>query len=377
MNTRPQAQRMRPPRQARLVQVVEAKAGDYPTLVAAMGTVRAAREVTLNPEVAGVITRIGGSVVPGGLVEEGKELFVIDSRDYEVLVQQRESELARAELALRLEAGNQSVAQAEYNLLGELIAGEDADLVLRRPHLANAQSAVDAAAAALEKARLDVRRCTILAPFNATIMEKHVDVGARVGPTTPLLRLVGTDEYWIEAKVSVDDLGWIEIPRSGEQGGSAVGVLNPAAWGTERRREGRVLRLMGEVERAGRLSQVLVSVKDPLGIDSDAGEPVLLNGSYVRMEIEGRKLTNVIAIDRQHLRDGDNVWVMNDADELEIRPVTVRFRGRDTVYVWGGIKEGDRIVTTDMGAAVEGMPLRLPEGGPGQSKTTGGGRKQP
>ena len=40
--------------------------------------------------------------------------------------------------------------------------------------------------AALEKARLDVQRCTIRAPFNAVIKTKYADVGARVSPTAPL-----------------------------------------------------------------------------------------------------------------------------------------------------------------------------------------------
>ncbi len=175
IDTRPQAQRMKPPRQARLVTVETVQAKDYPTRVTAMGTVRPAREITINPEVSGVITGIDPAVVPGGLIHAGDELFVIDARDYEATVWQRESEVARAELNLKLEAGNQTVAQAEYGLLGEVIADEDLELVLRKPHLANAKAALEAAVAALEKARLDVQRCTIRAPFNATILEKHVD----------------------------------------------------------------------------------------------------------------------------------------------------------------------------------------------------------
>ncbi len=137
-----------------------------------------------------------------------------------------------------------------------------------------------------------------------------------------------------------------------------------------------MLRLLGEVERAGRLAQVLVRVRDPLSIDNEA-EPVLLNGSYVRMEIEGKTLRNVVEIERSHLRDGDKVWVMNDADELDIRQVKVVFRGKDAVYISEGIVDGERMVTADMSAAVNGMPLRLPDDPPAQAGSSGGGAKRP
>jgi RND family efflux transporter MFP subunit len=384
MDTRPQARRMKPPREARPVAVETVHVEDCRAQVAAMGTVKPAREITLSPEVSGVITRIDPIAVPGGLIEAGQELFTIDSRDYEALLTQRDSDVSRAQLNLKLEAGNQTVAQAEYQLLEEVIGEDDAELVLRKPHMANAQAALDGAVAAMEKARLDVQRCTIRAPFNAIIIGKFVDVGARVSPTattttSALLRIIGTDEYWIEAAVSVDELVWLDIPRAEGQEGSVVHVFNPAAWGAEARRQGRLLRLLGEVEQAGRMAQVLVSVKDPLCVHGNAGQPVLLNGSYVRMEIEGRAIAGVIAVRRAHLRDGDKVWVMNDADALEIRPVTIVFRGKDTVYVSDGIADGERIVTTDLAAAVEGMPLRVLQETPAVEATAsdGGGAERP
>ncbi|MBE0537388.1 MAG: efflux RND transporter periplasmic adaptor subunit [Phycisphaerae bacterium] len=376
MNTRPQAQRMKPPREARLVSVETARVEDYATRVTAMGVATPAREVTISPEVSGVITRIDASVIPGGLIEQGQELFAIDARDYEALVVQRESEVARARLNLKLEAGNQAVAQAEFRLLEDVIGDEDEELVLRKPHLANALAALEAAVAALDKARLDVKRCTVRAPFNAIIINKYVDVGTRVAPTSPLLRLIGTDEYWVTAAVSMDELGWVELPDADGGEGSAVLISNPAAWGPEGRRNGRVLRLLGEVEQAGRKAQVLVSVKDPLNVVGEAGRPVLLNGSYVRMAIEGRMLAGAIAVQRAHLRDGDNVWVMNDNDALEIRKVTIGFADKEVVYVTDGIKGGERIVTTDLPAAVEGMPLRVLGETPA-AKTYEGGAARP
>ncbi|MEA3367503.1 MAG: hypothetical protein U9R68_05250, partial [Planctomycetota bacterium] len=117
--------------------------------------------------------------------------------------------------------------------------------------------------------------------------------------------------------------------------------------------------LESTLEEQGRMACVLVSVPDPLGLEDASGEtPPLLIGSYVRTEIEGTALENVIALDRDYLRDGNRVWVMNERDELDIRRVEIAYRGRERVLVADGLKAGEKVVTTDLTAPVAGMPLR-------------------
>jgi len=360
MDTRPQAKLEKPALQARLVDVQTAQLTNITATVSAMGTVVPAKMTTLYPEVSGVVLSLSEEVIPGGLIEAGQTLIQIDSKDYEAVVAQRQSELARAQLNLKLEYGNQTVARLEYKLLEEALAEQDQELVLRKPHLEEAQAAVQAARAALDKAQLDVQRCTIKSPFNAIIQKKHIDPGTRVSPSTPLLTLLGTDEYWIEILVPVHQLRWIAIPTENSQQGSRVMVFNNAGWGEGIFREGRVLRLLGQLEEQGRMAQLLVSVSNPLGLsDNVSALPQLLIGSYVRVEIEGRPIESVIEVRRDWLRDGNTVWIMNDQNRMEIRPVQIIFRNADAVYVTEGIKAGERIVTTDISAPVEGMPLRL------------------
>lgn len=359
MDTRPRAERRPPDRQSRLVTVETARLQTRAAVVNAMGTVRAATEITLTPEVSGIVVFMDPSVLPGGLVEAGEVLYRIDSRDNEAIVEQRQSEVARAELALRLEQGNQTVALQEYELLGDVIDEQDMELVLRTPHLEETRRALAAAKAALAKAMLDVERCTIRAPFNAVIKTKHADVGARVSPTAPLAVLTGTDEYWVETFVSVDQLRWIQVPKGERADGALVGITNPTVWGEGVFREGRVLRLMGQLEEAGRKAQLIVSVPDPLRLKNNGGLPPLLIGSYVRAEIEGLEIPDVVVLPRAYLRDGNYVWVMNDKDALEIRPVEIIFRGRETVYLSQGLADGERVVSSALSTPVEGMPLRL------------------
>ncbi|MBN1449725.1 MAG: HlyD family efflux transporter periplasmic adaptor subunit, partial [Anaerolineales bacterium] len=195
--------------------------------------------------------------------------------------------------------------------------------------------------------------------FNAIVQEKHVDVGATVGTNSALVTLIGTDQAWIVLKVPVNKLRWITVPEKNGDTGSNVTVFSKI-WGPDRFRIGHVLRLYGELEQQGRLAQLLVVVDDPFCLKPENhGKPELLMGSLVSAEIEGHTLPQVFPVERSYVRDDDTLWIMNDANELEIRPVEIVYRGVDRIYITKGLSEGERLVLTDIGAPVEGMPLRV------------------
>jgi len=367
MRTSPRAKRQKPPRQAKLVQVIPLRKDDCVAVIRQNGTVIPAQQVTLQPQVAGQIVELSPDVMPGCRVEAGQKLVAIDPRDYETAVQQAQSTVALREKDLKLERGNQAVARQEYELLGEVIADEDRELVLREPQLASTQAALKSAQAALKKSQLNLDRCEISAPFNAIVQSKHVDLGATVGTNSQLVTLIGTDEAWIAVLVPTDELQWLYIPQGNGDRGSSV-TIRSSAWGPEQSRTGRVVRLYGELEPQGKMAQLLVTVDDPFGLKAEnRGRPQLLIGSYVRAEIQGRTLTSVFPIDWSHLRDNDTVWIMNGQEELEIRSVEIVFRGAQRVYVSSGLSENEQLVLTDISAPVNGMPLRLAQVGEGQA----------
>ncbi len=360
INTSPRAGRMKPPRQAKLVQVIPVLKDNCTTMVKGNGLVMPAQQVTLHPQVIGKIVEVSPDVVPGVYVQEGQKLMAIDHRDYEIQVRQRQSEVAKAVKDLKVEQGNQAVAKQEYKILDEVITDEDRELVLREPQLLSAQAAHESAQAALEKAKLDLARCDIVAPFNAVIQQKHTDLGASVSTNSQLVTLIGTDEAWIEAKVFANRLKWLDIPKRNGDSGANVTIRNNGVWGENRFRIGRVICLLGEVETQGRLARLLVTVDDPFCLKpQNRNLPQLLMGSYISAEIEGRTLSDVFPIQRSHLRDNDTVWIMGDGGQLVIRQVQVVFRGPERVYATEGLTENEKLVVTDIAAPVAGMPLRV------------------
>ena len=358
MNTRRRAQQETPARQAKSVDVIAAQRTDVQTIIHAMGTVVPAQTVALMPQVSGRVVSLNPCVVPGGLVRTDEALLQIDTRDYELTTQQCHQAVARARLDLALEQGNQAVARAEYDLLGDTIPEQDRDLVLRKPHLEEAEAAWQAAQATLVRAELDLDRCRITAPFNGIIQAKHVDLGATVSPSTALLTLIGTEDCWIEVTVRGEELEWIQIPSGTAAGGSSVRVFDKSQWGPGVHRQGGVMRLLPDLEPDGRMVRLLVRVPDPLALQSE-DLPRLLMGAYVRVEITGRPLDSMIPVAREHLRNGDTVWIMNSESRLEIRSVEIVFRDKDRVYIRDGLESGESIVVTDIGTPVENMLLAL------------------
>jgi RND family efflux transporter MFP subunit len=362
LKTGPQATPRPPASDALLVEVQPVVFGPGQALVEAMGTVIPAREVTLRSPLGGEVVHMSSNLTRGGVFAAGETLLAIDKADYVLVVRQMESEVAAAEAALKTEQGFQDVARREYEILGEEIKDEDLDLVLRKPQLETARARLKAARARLDQARLDLDWTVIRAPFPAVVQQREVNLGARVAANASLLTLFGTDEYWVEVVVPVQQLHWLDIPRKSGERGSPIRVYDAAAWGEGVYRQGRVFRLAADLEEQGRLARLLVAVDDPLGLRAAKQDQArLFVGSYVRVEMEGRRLESVATLDRSLLRDGDRVWIMNADNRLDIRPVEIVFRHRDRVLISGGIRAGERLVVTGLAAAVAGQPLRTKE----------------
>lgn len=344
---------------SRLVEIVIAERADHPVRVRAMGTVRAAREAVIRPRVSGMIVAEAESFVPGGFFERDAFMVQLDRADYEQTLLQRETELAQAEAALQIELGDQAVAREELELLEVDIPDINRDLILRIPQVNQAKASVRAAEATVLRAQLDLDRTRLTAPFDGHLVSRAVSTGNNVSAGDELAVLVGAEKYWVEVAVPVSSLRWIDAPREPGEPGSPARVRNPGAWGPGVIRAGTVTQLVGRLEEGSRLARLLVTVPDPLALDPTRDDkPALMLGSFVDVEIEGRILSDVLILDRNLVREGDVVWAMGDDDRLHTKPVTIAYRGRDMVYVTGGLAAGERVIRTNLTTPVNGMLLR-------------------
>jgi RND family efflux transporter MFP subunit len=362
MQSGPKAKPRTKTRNAVLVDVRPIELGPQTTTVRVMGTVKPQREVALKPRVSGEIIKVGDKLIPGGRFNKGEELLAIDPIDYQLVVRQLASEVARVESDTQVELGRQRVALKEYELLGESVSEVEKTLMLREPQLENNRALLEGTRARLEQAQLDLKRTSVRSPFNAVVMSREVNLGTRVSPSTTLATLVGSDSYWVEAPIPASQLQWISISQEDNDSDSPVRIYDSVAWGPNRSRSGQLVGLTAMVEENGRMAKLLAEIPDPLSLQPTSSEqPKLLLGSYVRVEIEGKLLSKAAAIERDLIHNGDQLWIMDEEDRLDIRTVEIAFRGRGQVLVTGGVNHGERLITTNLPSPVQGMTLRLKE----------------
>ena len=79
-------------------------------------------------------------------------------------------------------------------------------------------------------------------------------------------------------------------------------------------------------------------------------------GLFVSANVEGRSLTDVLAIPAAGLRAGGRVFIMNDENLLEVQ-VCVAHATNDMAYLSSGISEGDRVIVSPIRNPVPGMAL--------------------
>jgi len=354
-STEPTAQREGATRKtAALVDTIEMTRGTYSPEINVLGRVTPVQLIELGALVSGEVIEIDPSYDVGKVVEKGQLLMKINPADYENQLRMRESDLKEVEAQLVLEKGRQAVARKELETLGRDLEPENRALVLRQPQIDTLRAQIAARQAEIDQAKLDLKRTEVRAPFFAQILSRRVNLGMQVGTGDTITRLVDVSRYRVRASVPQSHIE--RLIFADENGTGSVATLRqPSVWGEGVSREGEVTRLVGELDPDSRLAQVLITIDDPLTLETDG--PRLLLDAIVQVTLQCEPIRDVVRLPREYLRQNDTVWVYDDA-KLAIREVRIAFGNSDYVYITEGLNEGDRVVTTSLASVVEGRALR-------------------
>lgn len=351
--TTPTASRKPPEKVARLVTTQPVQAGNYNVSLLGYGVVQAEQQITLQARVSGAVKRIGDKFVPGATFKKGDVLIELDNTDYRIELQTAQANLAQAQSTLTSEQGNQVVAQSDFELLGMNVDERERALILRKPQLEAARATVQSAQAGVERAKVNLERTILRAPFDGVVVSREASVGAQVGTTTALGVLASSNAYWISVAVPQADLKWIEFPKNKEKGSTVC--VSDASSSEQGCHVGRVLSLQTSVQDNGRQAQVLVEVPRS---NNPKLQPLLL-AQYVKVRFDGIELKNVFKLAPATVHD-NKVWV-NDNGELDIRPVNIAYRAADYVLIDRGLNNGESVVTSNLGSPVNRMAIRTNE----------------
>lgn len=347
--------------------------------VLTQGTIEPWRAIELAAQVGGKVLAVAPSLRAGGFFAAGEVLVQIEATDYELAVVQQEGAVARAELRLLQEQAEADAAlRAWQQVEGERPAEP---LVRREPQVREAVAALAASQAQLQKARLDLERTRVLAPFAGRVQRANVDLGQLVQPGQPLALIHDTSCAEVRLPLPASEAGFVDLPlhwsdRDGNSPRVPVELTTDFA-GRRHRWTGYLVRTESEVDRRSRQWVVVARIDAPYAQNGSADQPPLAIGAFVEASIRGRLQRGLIGIPRSALRGEDEVWLVDAEHRLRRATVQVVRRQADRVWISQGLQDGDRICVTPPATPTVGMPVRLlpaPALTAGQAGTGDGGR---
>lgn len=344
-----------------LVRTMTAEVKTQPFYVEGYGTVKPKYQVSLTPQVGGKIEWVHPELITGGVFTKGDVLVRIEQDDYELAVEQAQAQVANAEYSYAIAQANAEIARNEWNSLKEVqgklgfsgssLKGSPDALVLHEPQIKQAQANLASAKAALKAAELRLQRTEITAPFNGRVISESASPGQIVNMGVSLATIYATDVYEIEIGLAMDDLMMIPVP--GAQAVVKLKINNQTLeWG------GSVNRISGHVDERKRLQKALIVIENPEEQNEINGVDLPVN-SYVKVVIEGNPISDVIVVPRHVVHDDSLVWVLSPKSTLDIRKITAARVMPEQLYLADGIRNGEKIITSNITGAAQGLKLRV------------------
>jgi RND family efflux transporter MFP subunit len=321
------------------------------------------------------------------------DLLKIERRGLEV----READLQRKRTLLK----RGTVAQATVDLeqretLAQRKKVQDLENALRLLPTQRAvqQEQIALYRAHLDSARLDLARTRIALPFDARIAEVNVEAQQFVQTGGTMVIADSLDVAEIEAQIPISQFGAMVRAAAADDlpTGITVETLSEiiktiGLEATVRLRAGnnivtwpaRFARISDTVDPKTRTIGAIVAVEGAYAKAVPGKRPPLTKGMFVEIEIRTRAVDGRIVVPRASLHEG-RLYVVDDENRLDIRPVKTGLVQGDFATVEDGITAGGRIVVSDLIPAVAGMLLAPKEDDALSARLkaeAGGGAPQP
>ncbi|NIV16951.1 MAG: efflux RND transporter periplasmic adaptor subunit [Woeseiaceae bacterium] len=326
-----------------LVAVLELETMTASFEVSSQGTVQPRTETVVSAEVSGTIVEISPKMIAGGVFGKGEVLMRIDPTNYTVAVAQAEALVKQRQIEFD---GAERLRKQGYRAESEY---------------ASAAAALASAKAELVRAERNLERTYIRLPYEGMVRGKEADLGQFVSPGTRLGVVFATDFAEVRLPLTDTDLAYVELPTAARfaaadsLNGPAV-VLSAVQKGSQQTWNATIVRTEGVVDEKSRVTYVVARIEDPYRLHADGIE--LPMGTFVSAKIEGTVAENIVRVPRAVVRGSDQLVFVDDDNRIRIRSVRIARSDADYVYVRGGAKAGDRVVTTKLASPINGMTVR-------------------
>lgn len=287
------------------------------------GSLEANETIEIRSEVSGIVESI--NFKEGSRVNKGQVLFRVN--DLELRAQ-----LAKIQTAQKLAAEN--ARRAKLLLEKEAISQEEYDISEADFQSAQAESRLIEA---------QLAKATIRAPFSGIIGLRYISQGTYVTPSTPVARLVNTDQLKIT----------FTIP---EKYSSQIGITDTLLFTTSNAAEqhsAEIYAIEPEVDMSTRTLRMRAIAENKEG--------KLIPGTFANVFLPLAKVNNALLVPTQALipiQNGKKIFVKENGVAKEII-VETGARTEDMVRVLSGLKPGDTVLTSGIMVLKNGSPVNV------------------
>ena len=287
------------------------------------GTLEANEQIEIRSEVSGIVESI--NFKEGSKVSKGQILFTVNDLELQ-------AQLAKVQTAQKLASEN--ARRAKLLLEKEAISQEEYDISEADFQFARAESQLVAA---------QLAKATVRAPFSGTIGLRYISQGTYVTPTTPIARLVNTDQLKItfsipekySSQIALDDRFTFTTSNAKEQYTATIYAIEP------------------EVELTTR------SLKMRAIADNTEGK--LIPGTFANVFLPLATVKDALLVPSESLipiQNGKKIFVSEGGLAKEVI-VETGFRTENSVNVLSGLKSGDTILTSGVMMLKNGTPVKV------------------
>ena len=345
---------------------------NVPVRVFGLGTVEARILAKIGFEVGARLVAVNAD--HGDHVAKGDVLARLDAGEQEAKLAKARAGLLMAEVGVTRARANLEKAEAVLaqkvgvNRRIKALAGRDVvsqqaaeeavrDEAVARAEVAVARAEIETAKAQLADARAQLqyeetmlRHRTLVAPFDALVVERHKETGTVIKAGDPIFTLIAADTIWGLAFVDEARAGFI---REGQRVDARLRSRPQEAF------TGRVVRIGLESDRVTEERRVFVKGDNP--------PPRVYLGEQAEFWITVATLDRALLVPEAAVQAFDGregrVWTV-EAGRLQRRTVKIRHRTEDArLEIVGGLPDGARVVTRVEDGFREGRRARVAETG--------------
>lgn len=342
-------------RQAILITAQPVEQQDLVYQIQSQGTVKPRLQTSLVSEVNGRIVAVAENFIEGGFFNAGDVLVQVEQADYLTNVKAAEASLANARAALEEEKARGRVAEEEWRSFTD---GTAPELGLRRPQLAGALANVRSAEAELERAKRDLDRTEIRAPYAGMVKSRAVNIGQFITRGNSIGVIYGTDVAEVRLPITDNDAGFIRLPQSIDDSFQPDVTLTAVVAGNITQWPAKLVRTEGVLDERSRVIYAVAQIDDPYRRNS-AGDTPLRFGRFVQAQITGNSTSDVVVIPRHLLLAQQQVLVVDTEDQLQFRDVEVERSDEQFAYIRSGFLATDRLATSAIANPLAGTLVRV------------------